>query len=130
MSQPKDTTPGPQANPPVDPLAWTGAGTPNTPQELIAMQANLPASAEEPEPQQGSDKVQAVLQVLEDLVTNPAEDQQIALFLLRRLENFHDLVVSELKRDDDAKHSQIVSWAVDADRLYRSRMLLETVDLE
>ena len=49
---------------------------------------------------------------------------------MRRLEAFHDEVVDELKGDADARQSQIVSWAVDADRPYRSRMLLESVDLE
>jgi hypothetical protein len=39
-------------------------------------------------------------------------------------------VVKDLQDDDDAKHAQIVSWAIDADRLYRARMLLESVDLE
>jgi len=49
---------------------------------------------------------------------------------VRRLESFHDGVVDEMKEDEEARHSQIVSWAIDADRLYRARMLLESVDLE
>jgi hypothetical protein len=82
------------------------AGIPNSPHDLIAMQNNRAERPEKP------------------------ERQQIALFLMRRLENFHDQVVGEMKEDDDAKHSQIVSWTIDADRLYRARTLLESVDLE
>lgn len=36
----------------------------------------------------------------------------------------------ELKDDPDAKHSQIVCWAVDGDRLMRCHLLLESVDLK
>jgi hypothetical protein len=109
--------------------APVGAGIPNSPQELIAMQENKPQRPEKPE-RQTSAKVKEVLDLIEKLDTVPAEDQQIALALVRKLENFHDEVVDEMKGDADAKHSQIVSWAVDADRLYRCRMLLENVDLE
>jgi hypothetical protein len=38
--------------------------------------------------------------------------------------------VEELKDDNDAQHAQIVSWAIDADRLMRCRILLENVDLD
>lgn len=106
-----------------------GSGIPASPQELIAMQEHKPERPEKPERRQSA-KVQEVLDQIEQLNTNAAEDQQIALTLVRKLENFHDEVVTELKGDDSAKHSQIINWAVDADRLYRSRMLLESVDLE
>jgi hypothetical protein len=111
--------------------AGTAAGIPNSPQELIAMQEDKPGKdrPEKPERQQ-SPKVKDVLELIEKLETSAAEDQQIALTLVRRLESFHDEVVDELKEDADAKHTQIVSWAIDADRLYRARMLLESVDLE
>lgn len=109
--------------------APVGAGIPNTPQELMAMQENKPERPEKPERQQSA-KVKEVLDLIEKLDSSAAEDQQIALTLVRRLESFHDDVVAEMKDDDEAKHSQIVSWAVDADRLYRARMLLENVDLE
>ena len=49
---------------------------------------------------------------------------------MRGLESFHDDVVEELREDDDAKHSQIIAWSIDADRLMRSRILLESVDLD
>jgi len=105
------------------------AGIPNSPQDLIAMQENKPERPEKPERQQ-SPKVKQVLDLIETLETSAAEDQQIALTLVRRLESFHDEVVDEMKDDADAKHTQIVSWAIDADRLYRARMLVESVDLE
>lgn len=104
-------------------------GIPNTPRDLIAMQENRPERPEKPERQQSA-KVRQVLDLIEKLDASAAEDQQIALFLVRRLESFHDDVVAEMKEDGEAKHSQIVSWAVDADRLYRARMLLDSVELE
>ena len=109
--------------------APVGAGIPASPQELIAMQENKPERPENPERQQSA-KVKEVLDLIEKLDTNAAEDQEIACTLVRKLECFHDEVVAEMKDDADAKHSQIISWAIDADRLYRARMLLESVDLE
>ena len=156
MTQPTDATPGPQADQPNQPRgryrfqggrsldpdagvhpemasgqdnAPVGTGIPNSPQDLIAMQSNKPERPEKPE-HQHSPKVKQVLELLKTLETGPAEDQQIAVFLVRQLESFHDEVVAEMKDDEEAKHSQIVSWAVDADRLYRARVLLEHVDLE
>ena len=105
------------------------SGIPNSPQELIAMQESKPERPEKPE-RQKSPKVKQVLDLIETLDTTAYEDQQIALAILRHLESFHDDVVEEMKEDTDAKHSQIAAWAVDADRLMRSRMLLDSVDLE
>jgi hypothetical protein len=107
-------------------------GIPNSPDELIAMQEPMPDRPERPEKpeRQQSAKVQQVLDLIKTLDTNAYEDQQIALALVRHLERFHDDVVEELQEDADAKHTQIVSWAVDADRLMRCRHLLESVDLE
>jgi hypothetical protein len=156
MTQPKDAQPGSQASEPTPPrgryrfqagkpldpdagvhpemvanqaAAAAGGGIPNSPQELMAMQDNRSERPEKPDRQQ-SPKVKQLLELLEKLETSAAEDQQIALFLVRHLESFHDGVVKDLQDDDEAKHSQIVSWAIDADRLYRARMLLESVDLE
>lgn len=156
MSQPSDARSGSQANEPsqprgryrfqggcpLDPDAGVhpematgqdttpvGSGIPASPKELIAMQENKPERPEKPERQQ-SPKVKEVLDLIEKLETNAAEDQQIALTLVRRLEGFHDEVVDEMKDDAEAKHTQIISWAIDADRLYRARMLLDSVDLE
>ena len=104
---------------------------PQHPQDLIAMQESRPEKErhEKPERQQSA-KVKEVLEVIEKLETTAAEDQEIALTLVRRLERFHDEMVDELKEDDSSKHSQIVSWAINADRLYRCRMLLDSADLE
>jgi hypothetical protein len=79
---------------------------------------------------QPSAKVQQVLELINTLDTTPVEDQQIARAIVRQLESYHDEVVEEMKDDSDARHSQIVSWAVDADRLYRCRVLLESIDLD
>ncbi|KAF0654131.1 hypothetical protein L107_05143 [Cyanobium sp. Copco_Reservoir_LC18] len=74
--------------------------------------------------------MEKALELIGNLDTTAGEDQQIAVAIVRHLESFHDDVVKEMQDDADAKHSQIVSWAVDADRLYRARVLLENVDLE
>lgn len=156
MTEPTDATPGSQSNEPrqvrgryrfqggrpLDPDAGVhpemvadqngapiGGAIPNSPQELIAMQESKPERPEKPERQQSA-KVKEVLDLIEKLETNPAEDQQIALALVRSLENLHDSVVNDMQDDAEAKHSQIVSWAVDADRLYRARMLIDSVELE
>jgi len=104
------------------------SGIPASPQKLIAMQTHeqRPEKSERTQ----SPKVKEVLDRIESLDTTAHEDRQIALVLVRHLEAFHDGVVEEMASDDAARHSQIVAWAVDADRLMRARMLLETVDLE
>jgi len=108
------------------------ANTPDTINELIAMQEK--ENADRPEKpdkdRKPSARIQEVLDLLNKLETTAAEDHEIALFLVRNLEDFHDGVVKEMQEDDGAKHSQIVAWAIDADRLMRSRLLLESVDLE
>ena len=102
---------------------------PNSPEQLIAMQEKKPERHEKrSEPTRP--KVSQVLELIEKLDTNAYEDQQIALALVRHLEQFHDNVVEEMEEDNEAKHTQIVSWAIDADRLMRCRMLLESVDLD
>lgn len=156
MTQPTDATPSPQANEPclprgryrfqggrpldpdagvhpemvADPCAApVAAGIPNSPQELMAMQENKRERPEKPEQEQSA-KVKEVLELIGKLENSPAEDQLIALTLVRRLEGFHDEIVNEMKGDADAKHDQIVAWTIDADRLFRCRLLLESVDLE
>lgn len=108
------------------------ANTPDTISELIAMQEK--ASSDRPEKPdkdpKPSARVQEVLDLLNRLETTAAEDHEIALLLVRSLEDIHDGVVNEMKEDVGAKYSQIVAWAIDADRLMRSRLLLESVDLE
>jgi len=70
-----------------------------------------------------------VLDLIDELETTAAEDQQIALSIVRQLECYHDDIVAKMQEDADAKHNQIVAWAVDADRLMQSRIVLESVDL-
>ena len=90
--------------------AQVGAGIPNTPQELMTLQENKPERPEKPERKQSA-KVKQVLDLIEKLDTNAGEDQQLALFLVRRLEGFHDDIVTEMKDDAEAQHSQIISWS-------------------
>ncbi len=103
-------------------------GIPSSPQQLIAMQVQ-DQRPEKPE-RIPSSKVKEVLNQIERLDTNASEDLQIALAMVRHLENFHDGVVEEMEGDEAARHGQIVAWAIDADRLMRARVLLESVDLD
>ena len=103
-------------------------GIPDSPDALIAMQENKPERPEKPE-RIHSAKVKQVLDLLEKLETSADDDQQIALVILRQLERFHDGVVEEMREDEEAKHSQIAAWAVDADRLMHCRIFLESIDL-
>lgn len=103
---------------------------PTTPNALIAMQdkSNKPRP-EKPE-RQTSANVTQVMELIDKLDTKPAEDLAIAFRLVRRLESYHDDVVTEMRADDEASHNQLVVWAIDADRLMQARILLENVDLE
>ena len=71
-----------------------------------------------------------MLELLDRLETGAAEDLDLVQRLVRKLENFHDHVVEEMRDDDEASHSQLIAWSIDADRLMRSRLLLESVDLD
>ncbi|MBM5828092.1 MAG: hypothetical protein FJ050_08595 [Cyanobacteria bacterium M_surface_7_m2_040] len=118
----------------VGPEVSVGASVPNTPEELMAMQQGDRSEAQRPEkpekPNKITAKVKQVLDLIHELDTTPGEDQQIALTLVRELEDFHDKVVADLQDDQDAKHSQIAAWAVDADRLMHCRIFLDSIDLE
>lgn len=112
MTKPADATHGPQADQPNQPRgryrfqggrsldpdagvhpemasgqdnAPVGTGIPNSPQDLIAMQSTKPERPKNPE-HQHSPKVKQVLELLKTLETGAAEDQQIAVFLVRQLE--------------------------------------------
>ena len=111
-----------------DTAATPAVAIPDSPEQLIAMQENKPERHEK-HAEPSSPKVSQVLELIETLNTNAHEEQQIALALVRQLEQFHDNVVQEMQDDSEAKHTQIVCWAIDADRLMRCRMLLESVDL-
>jgi len=111
-----------------------GSGVPNTLDELIAMQENNPSSSSHPQKPDRSEKVTAkvkqVLDLIKELDTTAAEDLEIALTLVRQLEDFHDKVVAEMQDDPEAKHGQIAAWSVDADRLMHCRIFLNSIDLE
>ena len=112
----------------LDGTASDSSGIPDSPDALIAMQENRPERPEKPE-RIHSAKVKQVLDLMEKLETSADDDQQIALAILRQLERFHDGVVEEMREDEEAKHSQIAAWAVDADRLMHCRIFLESIDL-
>lgn len=75
-------------------------------------------------------KIKEVVAMISRLDMEPGEDMQIALWLVRKLEEFHRYVVAELKNDRDANHDLIATWATDAERLLQSGILLESVDLD
>ena len=112
----------------LDGAACGSSGIPDSPDALIAMQENKPERPEKPE-RIHSAKVKQVLDLMDKLETSADDDQQIALVILRQLERFHDGVVEEMREDEEAKHSQIAAWAVDADRLMHCRIFLESIDL-
>ena len=74
-------------------------------------------------------KTREAVAAIGTLNMEPGEDAQIALWLIRKLEEFHRYVLAELKRDKEANHDQIAAWATDAERLMQSGILLESVDL-
>lgn len=112
----------------LDGAASGSNGIPDSPDALIAMQENKPERPEKPE-RSHSAKVKQVPDLMDKLETSTDDDQQIALAILRQLDRFHDGVVEEMREDEEAKHSQIAAWAVDADRLMHCRIFLESIDL-
>ena len=78
---------------------------------------------------QGSGKVQQVLELIAELSTSPLEDQQIALALIGRLEGLHQAVVQQYQQDPEANHRSITLWSIDSDRLLHARNMLSNVDL-
>lgn len=109
----------PASPPPAD-------AVPSSPKELVALQQARWREKPERVP---SAKVKQVMELVEGLELSHLEQQQLAWTLVLKLERHHDEVVEELKDDAEARHPQIVRWAVDADRLYRARLLLEWVEM-
>lgn len=107
-----------------------GAGIPASPAALIALQD--PAHQPRPEKPESpaSASVLQVMELIDRLDTRAADDLEIAYRLVRRLESYHDDVVQELRNDSEASHSQLIAWAVDADRLMQARNLLASVVLD
>ncbi|MEB3200573.1 MAG: hypothetical protein VKK62_08620 [Synechococcaceae cyanobacterium] len=110
--------------------ADAGAGVPASPAALLALQDPAPQPRPEKPEFQASAGVLQVMELIDRLDTRPADDLEIAFRLLLRLESFHDEVVQELREDSEASPSQLVAWAVDADRLMRARHLLGSVVLD
>jgi len=116
----------------VDQGVEVGSDVPGTIDELIAMQQKNESKDNDARPEKGdkvTEKVRQVLDCIEKLDTSAAEDQQIALAIVRHLEKFHDDAVKDMVEDVDSKRSQLAAWAVDADRLMYCRFLLESIDL-
>lgn len=113
-------------------LSGTSANetVPSSPAELIAMQNDANNLRPEKPEHNTSANVTKVMELIDRLDTKAAEDLEIAFRLVRRLENFHDEVVDEMRQDDEASHNQLISWTIDADRLMQARILLGTVDLQ
>jgi hypothetical protein len=119
----------PELNPD-DAPATEESGVPDSPAALIAMQDKSDAPRPEKPERKPSAKVEQVLELLDRLETGAVEDLDLVQRLVRKLENFHDHVVEEMRDDEAASHSQLIAWSIDADRLMRSRLLLESVDLD
>ena len=105
-------------------------GIPSSPAELIAMQERCNHPRPEKPEREISANVTEVMELIDKLETKAAEDLEIAFRLVRRLESFHDEVVDEMCHDAAASRNQLISWAIDADRLMQARILLGNVDLE
>lgn len=103
---------------------------PASPAQLIAMQNEASKPRPEKPERQTSANVTQVMELIDKLDTKAAEDLEIAYRLVRRLESFHDEVVDDMRDDPEASHNQLISWAIDADRLMQARILLGNVDLE
>jgi hypothetical protein len=120
--------PGEISHPEMETAQELGSGVPETANALLAMQQRSAPRPEKPV-KLDSPKVKQVLELISSLDTSAWEDQQIALAIIRHHEDCHDGVVKDLRDDPDADHSQIVAWTIDADRLMRCRLLLESVDM-
>lgn len=106
------------------------AEVPSTIEELLAMQVisnqnigNINKSVK------ATNKVKMVLDMIKKIETNAAEDQEIALTILKHLEKFHDTTVENMLEEEENEQSQLVAWSVDADRLMHCRILLEKIRL-
>jgi hypothetical protein len=122
--------PKPSAAPNPEPKAPVETSAPGTIQELLAMQHLQPGKyGPVAKADNGSGKVQQILECIAELSTSPLEDQQIALALIGRLEGLHQAAVQQLQQDPEASHRSITLWSIDADRLLHSRNMLTNVDL-
>ena len=103
--------------------------TPRSPSDLIAMQGKRLQAPPEPSGSKLSLKTREALAVISRLQMTPSEDAQIAIHLISLLEEFHRDVLKDLIADQNARHGQVAAWAIDADRLMQSGVLLEAATL-
>jgi hypothetical protein len=94
---------------------------PNSPNELLAMQ---PGKLEK----EMTPKVKKILEFIDKLEPDAAEDIHIALILIARLEYFHSYMTKTLIEEGESKPEEVCGWAVDADRLWQCRQILESVE--
>jgi len=118
----------------VDPQLEFSSAVPQSPEALIAMQhQDVPDSERPTKPDRSSKetaKARQALDLIKELETTAADDLQIALALVRQLEEYHDNVVRDLHADPEANHAQITAWSVDADRLMHCRVLIDSIELQ
>jgi hypothetical protein len=89
--------------------------TPNTPDELLAMQ-------------QQSDYLRQMLELREQLNPSPADDLGLAVAIVERHHDGHRDMVAQLTADTTAPRDQLATWAQDAERLQLALALLRGVE--
>jgi hypothetical protein len=89
--------------------------TPNTPDELLALQAQ-------------SDYLRQMLEMREQLNPSPADDLALAVAIIERHHDGHRDMVQQLTADTTAPRDQLVTWAEDAERLQLALALLQGVE--
>lgn len=89
--------------------------TPNTPDELLALQAQ-------------SDYLRQMLELSQQLNPSPADDLALAVAIIKIHHDGHRYMVAQLTADASAPRDQLVSWAEDTERLQLALALLQGVD--
>lgn len=88
---------------------------PNTPDELLALQAQ-------------SDYLRQMLELREQLNPSPADDLGLAVAIIERHHDGHADMVAQLTADTTAPRDQLVTWVQDAERLQLALALLQGVE--
>jgi hypothetical protein len=89
--------------------------TPNTPDELLALQAR-------------SDYLRQMLELREQINPSPADDLSLAVAIIERHHDGHRDMVAQLTADATAPRDQLVTWVEDAERLQLALALLRGVE--
>lgn len=89
--------------------------TPNTPDELLALQAQ-------------SDYLRQMLELSERLNPSPADDLALAVAIIEQHHDWHRDTVQQLIADTTAPRDQLATWAEDAERLQLALALLQRVE--